>query len=153
MPWRLADANNFPVEFENKLFPIITFYRYETNTSGIFSTYTQNIEFAKCTNETVQMPEFANKYNLNDYYCMDWSKDNFTLGVYWDGSYVDYFQLFLYFCKDGANFGDGPNCTSIDEVKQSFAGGNLFFDIMYPEYYFVPEDSDNPLRITFHDYF
>jgi hypothetical protein len=31
LPWRLADADNLPVDFENKFYPTITYYRYLTN--------------------------------------------------------------------------------------------------------------------------
>jgi hypothetical protein len=154
LPWRLADSNNFPVDFENKFYPIITYFRYETNSSGVFEIYNSNIEFSKCTNETAMMPEFSSRYNISQYYCMDWSKDNYTIGGYWDGSYVDYFQLYLHYCKDGKKFGEeGANCTDLETVKSAFDGGNLFFDIMAPEYYFSPEDIQNPLKISFSDYF
>ena len=43
LPWRLADSNNFPVDFENKIYPMITFFRYETNSSGVYEIYKSNI--------------------------------------------------------------------------------------------------------------
>jgi hypothetical protein len=64
----------------------------------------------------------------------------------------NYFELKIHFCTDGQNFSPQSNCTDINIVKDSF-NQLIFFDILFPEYYFVPEDLDNPLRISYKNYF
>jgi hypothetical protein len=93
IPWRLSDANNFPIDFQDKFYPIITYYKYETNSSGQFPTYNRIINIVKCNETFANVPEFTENFPVKDYYCMDWSQDNYTFGGYWDGHYLHYFEL------------------------------------------------------------
>jgi hypothetical protein len=152
IPWRLTDLKNLPIDFENKFYPIITYQKFETNSSGQYLIYKRQIDIVKCNETFAKVPEFTENFPVNNYYCMDWSQDNYTLGGNWDGHYLNTFDITIYFCKDGQNFSPESNCTDINIVKDSF-NQFIYFDILYPEYYFVPEDLDNPLRISYKTYY
>lgn len=86
--WRLADSNNLPVDFENKLYPVITYYRYETNSSGQYPTYTRLIDILKCNETFANVPQFTENFPVKDYFFMNWSEDNFTFGGNWVIIYI-----------------------------------------------------------------
>jgi hypothetical protein len=152
VPWRMADENNLPVNFENIFYPVITYYRYTMNSTGPIPIYNKIIDVVKCNETYAKVSEFTEKFPVKDYYCMDWSKDNYTFGGHWDGHYLHYFELKFHFCKDGENFSQIAKCTNLKTVKDYF-NKLIYFDIMYPEYYFVPDDLEKPLRISYKDYY
>ena len=86
----MADNNENIVNFENMLYPIITYYSFDLNSTGTYLLEQKQLEVVKCNSANAKVPEFVSNYQLADYYCFDWSKENLTLGGYWDGSYVNY---------------------------------------------------------------
>lgn len=152
IPWRITDIKNLPINFENIIYPVITYYKYETNSSGQYPTYNRKVDIVKCNETFARVPEFTGNFPLENYYCMDWSQDNYTFGGNWDGHYFNSFDITFYFCKDGQNFSPESKCTDINIVKE-LINQYIYFDILYPEYYFVPEDLDNPLRIFYKTYY
>ena len=86
IPWRLTNDNGKLIDFQNKLNPVLTYYQYVLNSTGQILTKQVDIGVTKCNTENAKMPEFTTKVSLDDWYCMDWTKDNFTFGGYWDGS-------------------------------------------------------------------
>lgn len=151
IPWRITDLNGVPIEFENIFYPVITYYRYETNSSGLMMTYNRRVNFLKCNETLAKVPQFTEIFSVENYYCMDWSEDNYTFGGNWDGQYFHSFDITFHFCKDGQKFSPESKCTDINIIKH-LINQYTYFELLYPEYYFIPDDLDSPLKIYYKMY-
>jgi hypothetical protein len=147
--WKISDSS---VQFEGKIYPVITYYQILFNSSGTFDMGKENIKYSKCTNENAKVVEFS-RYINNDYYCLDFTSNNKTFGGYWDGDYVNYFELVLFFCPQGSAFSENSNCTDLSIIQKMFGDDALYFDIVYPTFYFEPGELIKPLKIVYKDYF
>jgi hypothetical protein len=149
-PWRLVDAFKNPINFEGKVFPFLDYYQYTQNSTGSNLINFSRLYFKKCTKEIANVPEFYNNFNLDNYYCVDWNQGNFTFGGFADGNYTDMFTLRVSFCPGTTSFSPKVNCTDMEKVFSMFYDSkSVFFDLLYPEFYFNPEELDNPLKINF----
>ena len=114
-----------------------------------------DIPIKKCNNENANIPELNKYFNNEDWYCYDWSLENFTFGGFFDGEYADFFQTMFFLCPNGETYTEGKNnCTGLmDYNDYDVSNGGLQISVMYPQFYFVPEDLLNPLRITYKNYY
>ncbi len=113
------------------------------------------MELTKCSSENAKVKEFSNNIKLDDWYCFDWSKGNFTFGGFWDGDYVDAFQTLLFLCENGGEYNaSNPKCTKLKDYQEfSNLYRGLQMSIMYPQFYFAADDLKNPLKITYKNYY
>jgi hypothetical protein len=152
IPWRISDDYSRTVNFENIIYPRLTYYQFKKNSTEMKEI---DINVTKCSKENAKIPEFSKKFNIEEWYCFDWNQyKNLTFGGYWDASFVNYFQLVLHTCPGGAAFSQNINCTDFDVLKNFMQGETLIYvDFLYPEYYFVPNDLENPLKIYYKNYY
>ncbi len=151
--WTIED--NFGYwNFTNILYPKI-FYRnmVRNETSGSLETQNETVlENSPCNSETVQDQRFINSFNLHHWYCINFSGDNVKLGGFWDGKFLSYIYMYIYFCPD--NNPNHPNCTSLKTLKKNLLEEQkLYFTIVYPEFYFEPSNLENPLRYSYVQWF
>jgi hypothetical protein len=155
LPWRLSDDYSQTVNFTNLIYPRLQYFKYKLNESGQIMEHIEDLQYSKCNSLNAKVPEFVNEFKIEDWYCVDWDKHkNLTFGGYWDGDFVEYYSLVLHSCPNGEPFSPEGNCTSLDKLKDFLEGGNIVYvDFLYPEYYFVADDLNNPLRISYKNYF
>jgi hypothetical protein len=151
-PWRLVDSYSRPVDFEGKIFPRLSYLKYVQNSTGTILVAYSNLKIEKCNSKNIQIPEFSNKFNISEYYCVDWSDGNYTFGGNFDGNYVDYFHLDFSFCKDSLVFTNNTFCSDFNSLLPFFYNQVVFFEVLYPETYFVPEESGNSTKINLKNY-
>lgn len=154
IPFRLADEDDTPIDFKGKMYIRTKYKEITVNTSGTFSTKEVSIPIETCSKKYANMPELYNKYNISTWYCLDLTHDNYTFGGYWDGSYINYPAITLSFCPDYKPFSPNGNCIDKNTTRDLVnSPKGLYWNIMYPQFFFVPDDILNPLRISFKNYF
>ena len=86
------------------------------------------------------------------WHCIDYKKFNLTVGGYWEGDFVKYISVWIYFCP--GNDRNDPNCRTLNELYDLlFQRKKLYFTLMYPVFYFDPSDLQSPLKYEYEEYF
>ena len=101
--WRIEDTLRNSVNFDGKLFPILTYYSYSyNNTSNRSESNIKKIPSKKCK-ELNYYENINTEYNLfqfsEDWYCLDFDSDDFFLGGFWDSSFYDFFEISFNICN------------------------------------------------------
>jgi hypothetical protein len=153
VPWRLMDTNSQSVDFKNKIFPLLIYEKAIINSTGTHIIYNEALPYSKCNSQNVKV-NITSSYKLDDYFCFDWSKGDYTFGGYWDGSYVDYFYIALSTCENSLIFSKNIKCSSTEELYNIFLDKNLlYFELLYPEVSVVPDNIDSPLITNYNSHF
>ncbi len=155
--WRIENADKLKTDFDKVIYPVqIENYSKKNENDTMEIIYQRKMPLRKCDKSNAKMREFTDFNKLDDWYCFDWTDGNKTFGGFWDGDYVKYYQLYLYLCDKRAVYSSSnPNCTNIDDYwnYETKNGGSVAISIMYPVYYFSAEDSVDPLRITYKNFY
>lgn len=152
VPWKLTDDEDKPVNFENIIYPNIIYTKYAKNDKNNFEMIEQTkMNITKCNKDIANMTEFTNYFSLEDWYCFDWTQSNYTFGGGWDGDYVDYFHIIFSICPDAEVYNKDV-CTSNDKLKELFKT-QVYFSMLYQEYYVNPDSIEDPLKLTFKNYY
>ncbi len=152
--WRLEDKDSKFVDATGLLFPKVYFHFYKRNQTTRELQHERGIKLEPeiCSNKTVKDPIFLGKKDISKWYCIDFIKNNETLGGFWDADFVKYFEVKFFICPD--NNPNSPNCTSIKKLKKVTSGKNrLYFSCLYPEHFFEPNKQDNPLHYNYVNYY
>lgn len=156
LPWRIDDDTGKPVNFEGLIFPKLSHYFYDYNEQNqLVLTKKINFNLTKCNEDIVKFPQLHKQLNLSNYYCWDWeaSDQKYTLGGFWDTSFVHYFQIDFDFCYE-AQYSKSNNCSGIEKLKYYFGSDNpWYFSTFYPQFTFSNEDLDQPLKLVFKNYY
>src|SRR5690606_10217837 len=79
--WRLENEEGLPVDFSNILYP--TIYHYDYKREGLKNEWQEMnstlIANTKCSEKNSKSEEF-NKYDLTNWYCMDWTSGYYNFG-------------------------------------------------------------------------
>ena len=155
LAWRIEADNKYALNFSKIIYPVMKHFKYKRNEKEQLELINDvTLELTKCSAENAKVKEFSNNFKLDDWYCFDWTKGNFTFGGFWDGDYLNAFQTLLFLCENGVVYNaTNSRCTKLEDYHMF---SNLYYglqiSIMYPQYYFSSDDSKNPLRITFKNY-
>jgi hypothetical protein len=109
LAWRLEDYYSNTVPLEARFYPMWKHYEYIFNSTGQWLVRSRILPVTKCSDQNIQRPELKKIINMNDFWCLDWTQDNYTFGGYWDGSYTNYFVLKFYFCENFGKFSNTKN--------------------------------------------
>jgi hypothetical protein len=158
LAWRIEYyRKNFLDLNKNKiLWPITRHFSYKRNSSdNLVLIKHEEIPTRKCNTQNAKIKDFTENYDIEEWYCLDWTTGNYTLGGFFDGDYVDAFQTQLYMCEGGAAYSKlNPNCTKIEEYEEFEKQNNkIQISIMYPHYFFVTEDLEDPLKLYYKNYY
>ncbi len=155
--WRIENYDGTKIDFDKVIYPVQIENYFKKNENDTFEIiYQREMHMRKCDKSNAKMREFTDFNKLDDWYCFDWTDGNKTFGGFWDGDYVIWYQLYLYLCDKGIEYSSSnPNCTKMEDYWkfETENGGGVAISIMYPEYYFSAEDSVDPLRITYKNFY
>ncbi len=155
--WRVENVDGSKIDFDKIIYPIqIEKYFKKNENESLEVVYKKEMPIKKCDKSNAKINEFTNFFNIEDWYCFDWSDGEKKIGGFWDGDYVLYYQLYLYLCDKGIDYSSSnPSCTKMEDYWKSETknGGGMTISIMYPQYYLSSEDLVNPLRITYKNYY
>jgi hypothetical protein len=151
LAWRITDSSDLLINYTGIIYPVITYYNFHLNSTEQDKDRVEVLSIQKCSDLNVKMKEFV--FPKDDWYCLDWSSGNYSLGGYWDANSIDYFELVLYYCPEGQPFGPENNCTDLKTMQKLVANNNLFFSLLSPNYFFLPSDIQDPLKTSFSNYY
>jgi len=154
--WRIEGDDKYALNFTKVLYPVMKRFRFKRNEKDQLDLVDDvPLELTKCSAENTKVKEFSNNFKLDEWYCFDWTKGNFTFGGFWDGDYVNAFQTLLFLCENGVEYNaTNPKCTSFKDYQEfSNLYRGLQMSIMYPQFYFAADDLEDPLRITYKNYY
>jgi hypothetical protein len=82
--------------------------------------------------------------------CLDFSGVDFQLGGYWGAPFTNLIYLLVDSCNE-----EKTKCSSMDEIRSLFPGteNNLFYAMLYPTYYFTPDNITNPLNYNYYYFY
>ena len=125
--FRLEDKNGMKINSDNILYPMIYYYSSSSNTNNNYSE--KYIPYRKCKEK-----DFEDNENLilkyGELYCIEW--ENLTFGGNWGNDFLYYFEIRLFYCKNGENYSfNNSNCTSIESLKNFFSNQSVFISIYY----------------------
>ena len=153
--FRLEDLNGNFMDFTNKIYPMIYYYSRDIDNNSVSYRSSDNGQYLSyhiCNDS-----DYENDFNLTQYYghlfCIDWNNKNF--GGYWDNNFLFYFEIRLYYCKDGKSYTkNNTNCTSLETLSKLFDLDNpMLFSLYYPIYDFNSNSFKNPLVKSYKNYF
>jgi hypothetical protein len=155
LAWRLSDDYSKSVNFSHIIYPSIKYFRQIFNSSGQFLLEETSLEITKCSRENSKVSEFYKKYDIEDWFCLDFNKyKNLTLGGFWDGTFVNYLQISLFACKNESPFFNNVTCTDFENLNSFLMKNNsIYIDFLFPEFYFDADDQDNPFKISYKSYY
>jgi len=155
--WRIEGYNKSAINFTKILYPIMRSSSLKRNEKDVLEAIFEDVHFelSKCNAKNTKVKEFTNNFQLDEWYCFDWNKGNFSFGGFWDGDYVNYFQTLLFICENGEVYNStNPNCTKLEDYREfSNRHKGLVMSIMYPQYYFAADDIKNPLRMMYKNFY
>ena len=87
-----------------------------------------------------------------DLYCIEWEDKKF--GGYWDNDYLYYFEIRLFYCKNGENYSFNRTiCPSIDELNEYFNSKEIYFSLYYTTIEFKINELNHPFSRKHVNYF
>jgi hypothetical protein len=135
------------------LFAYAHFIRYYINSTDTVLPDYFNPEMFPCNSSLTNVPEFNDNYNILQHTCMNLRNYNYSFGGNLDGRFVYYFYILLTFCRDFRDFSISEvNCSSLEKVKDLLKN-HMTFEIIYPQYYLIPDDIENPMRVSYNSTF
>ncbi len=148
LAWRINDINGNEVNLTGKLYPIFYYFSIERSSISrkIISSNRINLKYSKCN--YTRRSELDWLSDLNDYYCVDFS--NLSFGGASENSFFYYFSIYISYCENGINYNESK-CSSLNDLN-SFIDNQWEFELIYPEYYFQPNDLSKPLKISYSSY-
>ncbi len=146
--WTIEDDYGY-FNFSKKLFPKIRYRQtIRNNKTGTLEKVREDVlGSTPCNDKTVKDQKFLDQFNPHHWNCFDFEGDNMTMGGFWDGKFMSYIYLYLYYCPD--NDQNSPDCLNLEELKSLMMTQSLYFSIIYPEFYFEPGNLENPLRYQY----
>jgi hypothetical protein len=152
IPWRISDSFN-TLNHQDIFHVGINYYKYINNATGSVEVQYEKIKYEKCNSNNSQVSEFNDNFNISNFYCINWENANYSLGGFWDGPFVNYFYISLSFCENSEFFKSSVKCTNLEKTINFFKNRDIYFELFYPEVYFVPDDLIQPMRIFYKTYY
>ena len=88
---------------------------------------------------------------LNQLFCFE--KNDILFGGNWNHNFLNYIEINLYLCEDGAAFNSSdPRCSKIDNYLKSI-NSSLLFDFYFPIVQLQPKNLENPIQIIYKNYY
>ena len=147
VPWRIMNYDQEYVNHTNILYPIISYRKGDKIPGTTKMPLKDSILPYKLCNETsmknIDKNIFFINYPINEFYCID--MDDIFLGGWWNNDFNYFLQLDLYLCKNGIDYNENSNCTSIEELKKHIGPNNSWaFEYLYPVVQFQPTNLKYP---------
>ncbi len=138
----------------NKYYVTIPYQRFERNNeTHQFEEKITYLQPELCNEENVYDPQFKKNRDLSKWYCIDFKKYNMVMGGFWGTDFVYYFRIHVSYCQD-LSMKNKSNCRPFELIKKDLGKSNkLYFSILYPEFYFEPNNLHNPVKYQHKNYY
>lgn len=133
------DKENFPLAIAvqdetQKVYDYPQYFRMEVINTIVFNSNSSSVvsmyEMEKCTNQNFPRlsDEYLNTAGISNYFCI--KNQNFTIGGYWDNSYIQYLIFRLRICN---NITDNNICAPMEEIHEFFNTRILVWQIYFQD--------------------
>ena len=148
LAWRINDLYGNEVDVSGKIYPIFYYFSIERNSVSrkIIKSTRISLEYSKC--HYVSRSDLDWLSDLNNYYCVDFN--NLPSGGGTENSFFYYFAIYISYCENGIEYSE-DKCASLSDLS-SIIEKQWEFELIYPEYYFQPNDLSKPLKISYSTY-
>ena len=148
--WKIADKNGNRVNISNKIYPFIYYYNIQKSSLSNKIIHSNKIQLNYSICNITTKSEYDSLWDFNNYYCINY--DNYSFGGNGENDGLHYFGIYLSYCEDGGDYSSSKSkCVSLDILKD-ISKKEWYFEFIYPEFYFKPDDDENPLKITYSKY-
>ena len=148
--WKIADKNGNRVNISNKIYPFIYYYNIQKSSLSNKIIHSNKIQLNYSICNITTKSEYDSLWDFNNYYCINY--DNYSFGGNGENDELHYFGIYLSYCEDGGDYSSSKSkCVSLDILKD-ISKKEWYFEFIYPEFYFKPDDDENPLKITYSKY-
>jgi hypothetical protein len=153
--FRIEDPDGLPVNFEGIMYPMITYYYYSKNGGTELKNRKKELfPFSKCDNKNADSADFRkNVKQLDSWFCFDFPSGEYYLGGAWDSDELNYFELTINYCDKEAKYKQGAKCRDKEVLQDELYKKELYFSLLYPTYYFKPNNVTAPLSLDYKNYF
>ena len=150
--FRIEDYDGNFINASDFLYFKIYYYKTEENEKG---------EYRKIISDEYLSYHICNETDFKD---INLSKQFGTLfcpelggkkfGGYWDSPNLYYFEIQVYFCKNGEKISKNSNCTSLDNLRNFLNPDNpKFFAFYYPLIEFNPLSYHSPIKKRYKNFY
>ena len=150
--FRIEDYDGNFINASDYLYFKIYYYKTEQNENG---------EYRKKISDEYLSYHICNE---SDYKDIDLSKNFGTLfcpelggkkfGGYWDSPNLYYFEIQVYFCKNGEKISKNSTCTSLENLRNFLNQDNpKFFAFYYPLIEFNPLSYHSPIKKRYKNFY
>ena len=150
--FRIEDYDGNFVNITDKLYIKIYYYTTEQDEKGTYRSKINDefLSYHICNDSDYQNFNFTKHFGI--LYCPDLGGRKF--GGYWDSPNLYYYEIQVFFCKNGNQYSKNETCTSIEELK-SFLNQDhpKFFALYYQVIQFNPLSIKNPLMKIYKNFY
>ncbi len=158
-----VQPSNFTIAFtltKNDMIPCVSCFKDDfffniwyvnqriNSTTGVVTGDWMVQKQVPCNESLAPDPLFTYGKNLSEFVCFNFPKDGFLFGGSQSSKNVNFFSVNISNKNLQTNY--IANLTSIKERR--FGTASVYFSIYYPDFYFVPNDIDNPMNIRYTNY-
>ena len=150
--FRIEDYDGNFINASNILYFKLYYYTSMPGDDGKYrsKTYEEYLGYHICNDSDIIYENLTQNYGI--LYCPEIGGKKF--GGYWDIPYIYFFELQIYFCKNGSQYSINNTCTSMEILKNFFNQDNpRIISIFYPVVEFDPLSYNNPLKIHYKNYY
>ena len=152
IPFRMVNYENQFLDHRKILYvvPYLIEGRYNESI-GMDLKYTLlNYKFCNETEMINRSDLYKIDVPLNQLFCFD---NDILFGGNWNYNYLNYLEINLYLCEDGAPYNaSDPRCSKLVNFIQDY-NSSLLFDFYFPTVQFQPNNLDKPVQIIYKNYY
>ena len=152
IPFRMVNYENQFLDHRKILYvvPYLIEGRYNESI-GMDLKYTLlNYKFCNETEMINRSDLYKIDVPLNQLFCFD---NDILFGGNWNYNYLNYLEINLYLCEDGAPYNTSdPRCSKLVNFIQDY-NSSLLFDFYFPTVQFQPNNLDKPVQIIYKNYY
>ena len=148
LAFRIINITEHSIDFSNKIFPVLYYLTRKKNESEIkISNQIEKIKFSKCESGNLNKREIdINNFNIQDFYCFNFSDYNFGEDINKEMSYI----LELNLCPNKLIYkpNDSNSINLCSEKNFINNLSNYKIEILYPEIYHQPYNISYLIRFA-----
>ena len=153
IPFRIVNYENKFIDHRGILYILPYLIEGKLDNEGKMDLKYTLLKYKFC-NETsmVDRPDtYRIDIPLNQLFCFE--KNDILFGGNWNHNFLNYIEINLYLCEDGAVFNSSdPKCSKIDNYLKSI-NSSLLFDFYFPIVQLQPKNLENPVQIIYKNYY
>ena len=150
--FRIEDYDGNFINASDYLYFKIYYYKTEQNENGEYRKKISDeyLSYHICNESDYKDIDLSKKFGT--LFCPELGGKKF--GGYWDSPNLYYFEIQVYFCKNGEKISKNSTCTSLENLRNFLNQDNpKFFAFYYPLIEFNPLSYHSPIQKRYKNYY